>query len=264
MRDLNPKIQNPLISIVTVCLNSEATIAETIDSVRRQKYENFEHIIFDGGSKDNTLAIVNEKEHPKLHLVRGHDAGIYDAMNQAAELSQGEVLHFLNSDDVYDDENVLQSVVDIFSENNRKILCTAITYFNSSKPDAITRHWSTGHFSVNLVKTGWHPPHPGFFCRREVFESNGGFNCKFNIVADFDFMIRACMSYPKYVSVSDMISVRMRTGGASDQSVISMLKNNLDVCESLLEQGVRISKPVYILRRLFAKLMQITNRLRVL
>lgn len=251
--------RHPEISVITVCLNSEATIAETIASVKNQEFENYEHIIFDGGSRDNTLTIVEAESHPKMRLIKGRDSGIYDAMNQAAEFAKGGVLHFLNSDDLYASKFVLRNVADTFFNANQKILCTGIKYFETKNPDLTKRLWIPGVFSSHFIKKGWHPPHPGFFCRREVFDNCAGFNCKFSIVADFDFMIRACLSYSNHVSVNDMISVRMRAGGASDQSIIATLQNNLDVCRSLREQGVQVYGIFYILRRLIEKAMQVVN-----
>jgi glycosyltransferase len=248
--------RQPKISVITVCLNSEATIAETISSVKNQEFENYEHIIFDGGSKDNTLKIVEEKAHSKMYLIKGRDSGIYDAMNQAAKSAKGEVLHFLNSDDLYVSNSILKDVANTFLNTDQKILCTGIKYFDTQNPNVTIRLWTPSAFSRDLIEKGWHPPHPGFFCRREVFDTCAGFNCKFTIVADFDFMIRACASYPNYVSVSNMTTVRMRAGGASDQNIISTLKNNLDVCRSLCEQGFKIYRPIFILRRLFEKAMQ--------
>ena len=249
--------RRPEISVITVCLNSEATIAETIASVRNQEFSNYEHIIFDGGSRDNTLAIVEKEFHPNMRLIKGRDSGIYDAMNQAAEFAKGEVLHFLNSDDLYASKFVLRNVADTFFNADQEILCTGIKYFKTQNPDVTIRRWIPKEFSSQFIKKGWHPPHPGFFCRREVFDNCAGFNCKFRIVADFDFMIRACSIYSNYVSVSDMITVRMRAGGASDQSIFATLQNNLDVCRSLGEQGFQVYRPFYIFRRLIEKAIQV-------
>src|SRR5579872_1339342 len=97
------------ISIITATYNSAATVRDTLLSVRSQQYPEIEHIIVDGDSRDNTLDIVAAFPHV-ARVVSGKDAGIYDAMNKGIGLATGEIIGILNSDDVYNDDNVLTDV----------------------------------------------------------------------------------------------------------------------------------------------------------
>ena len=88
-------------SIITVCLNSEKFLERCINSVKNQNYTNYEHIIIDGGSNDNTLKIIEKNKNYFSKIVSSKDNGIWDAMNKGLELSSGDLICFLNSDDFY-------------------------------------------------------------------------------------------------------------------------------------------------------------------
>ena len=97
-------------SIITATFNSGRTVRDTLESVLRQSFTNYEYIIKDGGSKDNTLEIVKEYAPlfgDRLKVVSEPDKGIYDAMNQGMKMSTGDVVGILNSDDFYTSNEVL-------------------------------------------------------------------------------------------------------------------------------------------------------------
>ena len=90
------------ISIITATYNSEKTLKETLDSVLSQTYKDYEHIIIDGLSKDNTMGIVKEYEkkyNGKLKYISEKDSGLYDAMNKGIKMATGDIIGILNSDD---------------------------------------------------------------------------------------------------------------------------------------------------------------------
>ena len=96
------------ISIITATYNSEKTIEETLNSVLSQSYTDYEHIIIDGVSKDNTLSIIKKYEpkyNGRLKIISEKDSGLYDAMNKGIKNAIGDVIGILNSDDIYASEN---------------------------------------------------------------------------------------------------------------------------------------------------------------
>ena len=97
-------------SIVTVSFNSEKTIEETIKSVVSQTYKDFEYILVDGGSSDNTLEIANRYKKYFKYIISEKDNGIYDAINKGINLTSGNIISILHSDDLYYSENVLLDV----------------------------------------------------------------------------------------------------------------------------------------------------------
>ena len=104
---------NTFFTIITPCFNSEKTIEKTLQSVLNQTYQNFEYIIIDGGSTDDTLSIIEsykEKFAEKLTVVSEKDNGIYDAMNKGIQLAKGELVGIVNSDDFYETD-ALENIV---------------------------------------------------------------------------------------------------------------------------------------------------------
>ena len=104
------------VSVVTVCYNADKTISNTIKSVLEQNFSDYEYIIVDGASKDNTLNIVEgfrsgfEDKGISFKVVSEKDNGIYDAMNKGAKLCSGEWILFLNADDSFADPDVLKDL----------------------------------------------------------------------------------------------------------------------------------------------------------
>src|SRR5689334_8323683 len=91
---------DPLLSIITPCLNRSTYIADAVESVLKQDYHNFEHVIMDGGSTDPTLSILGR--YPHLQVFSEKDQGMYHALNKGIAKVRGEVIALLNSDDVYE------------------------------------------------------------------------------------------------------------------------------------------------------------------
>jgi glycosyltransferase involved in cell wall biosynthesis len=92
----------PLVSVITPTLNQARYIRDTLQSVRDQRYGEVEHVVVDGGSSDNTLAILSaHKQTSRFRWTSGPDAGMYDAVNKGLRMARGEILAYLNSDDLY-------------------------------------------------------------------------------------------------------------------------------------------------------------------
>jgi glycosyltransferase involved in cell wall biosynthesis len=106
-----------MISIITVCYNSERTIERTIQSVLAQNCKNVEYIIVDGLSTDNTLSIINTYASKIDVIISEKDSGIYDAINKGIKNAKGDIVGILNADDVFNDDNVLSTILDTFNSN---------------------------------------------------------------------------------------------------------------------------------------------------
>ena len=99
------------ISILTVCFNSEKTIADTINSVNSQTYKNIEHIFVDGGSEDNTLKILKKNPNKKKKLFIKKETSIYEAMNEGIKRASGIFIMILNSDDILNSNTIIEETV---------------------------------------------------------------------------------------------------------------------------------------------------------
>lgn len=199
------------ISVITVCFNSEKTIRDTLESMNIQKYKDFEYIIIDGLSTDKTLEIVEEyKDKLNLKIVSEKDNGLYDAMNKGIKIASGEIIGILNSDDWYE-KNTLSLVNDFFEHHyDCDILSGAMNLqtFNKKKIKTI--------YKTNLLKIKKEMPvnHPATFVRKEVYNEIGGFNLKYKVSADYDFICRAYVNNKKFYFINKVLT-NMRLGGLS-------------------------------------------------
>jgi glycosyltransferase involved in cell wall biosynthesis len=202
------------ISIITVAYNSEKTIRDTLLSVSKQTNKNIEHIIVDGGSKDNTLAIVAEFPHIKK-IISERDYGLYDAMNKGLRVATGDVIGFLNSDDIYADDRVLDRVAQVFELKNVSSLYSDLQFFEGHA-DNIVRVWNAGCLQRRRFLFGWMPPHPTFFVKKSVYTNFGAFDIKFRQSADYELMLRFLYRHGISSHYLQGTSIKMRVGGASN------------------------------------------------
>ena len=206
------------ITIITVSYNSASTIADTMRSVARQLHPDIEHIVVDGGSTDETLAIIKATGPHVASVVSESDKGIYDAMNKGLLLATGEFVGFLNADDMLASPETVAKIVAAASAL-ADVVYGDLVYVDKDRPTKVIRYWSSGAFSAGRLKYGWMPPHPTLYLRRSVQQTLGEFDLRLRIAADYDFMLR-CLSRPGLrVAYLPEVLVRMRTGGASNRSL---------------------------------------------
>ncbi len=202
------------ITIITVAYNSEKTIRNTLKSVSSQSYPNIEHIVIDGGSKDKTLAIVAEFPHIKK-VISERDYGVYDAMNKGLKLATGEVVGFLNSDDIYADDKVIDRIAQVFETKNVQSLYSDLEFFEDN-PDNVVRVWNAGAIQRRRFLYGFMPPHPSFFAKKSVYTNFGNFDLRFKQSADYELMLRFLYRHGISAHYMQGVSVKMRIGGLSN------------------------------------------------
>jgi glycosyltransferase involved in cell wall biosynthesis len=240
------------LSIVTPTFNSSITILRTIESVYNQNYKNFEHIIIDGKSKDNTLDLIKEFSNYQITCYSEKDDGIYDAMNKGIIKSSGEIIAIINSDDFYADNNVLSDVIDLF-DKGADIVYGGIAYVN--KFGQRTFEWIPSEFNYGCYSAGWHTPHPAFFVRKHLYESKGFFDLNFKVAADFDLMLRL-MEDKNINSVRlPRVLVFMQDDGASSKFV-NIIRGMSDISKSFNKNNIRFNPMKYFLARYLSKLIR--------
>lgn len=244
------------VSIVTVCRNSEDTIGFAIESACKQVYSNIEHIIIDGGSIDNTVDIVNRYKSNVSKFISEKDQGIYDAMNKGIRFAKGEIIGFLNADDVYASETVISEIVAFMQKNCLEAVYGDLVYIDRQDSKKVVRYWKPGEYKIGAFYRGWVPPHPTFFCRKEVFEKFGYFNDSFQIAADFELMLRFIEKHKIHVGYLPRVIVKMRTGGKANV-LRGIIRGNCEIVKSFRLNGLVISpwfflcKPMEKIRQFF-------------
>lgn len=231
----------PKISIITICYNSEKTIAHTLQSVAEQNYENLEYVIVDGASKDNTLKVAEHFKNKISRLISEPDQGIYDAMNKGLNLVTGDIIGILNSDDFYVDNNVISKIAKRFDDPAVDCVHADLYYVNKDNTAQIVRHWKSCAYSPGAFRKGWHPAHPTFFVRKRVYEKYGLFDLNFNLAADFELMLRFLERYKiNSIHLPEPV-VRMRLGGATSKNIKNIIEQNIECYKAFKVNGIKVS-----------------------
>lgn len=214
-----------LVSIITATYNSATTITDTLNSVHSQTHPAIEHLIIDGASSDNTLEIIrNRPGQYRIHSEK--DNGIYDAMNKGIAMANGDIIGILNSDDMYTHPLIIQKVVELFEQENCDAVYGDLIYVDAADTSVVKRQWVAGPYSPKGFLYGWMPPHPTFFVKKSVYEQYGGFNLNLFTAADYELMLRFLYRYGIKVAYLQEVMVKMRTGGASNQSIRNRILAN--------------------------------------
>ena len=171
----------PIISIITVCLNSEYTIEKTIQSVLKQNYDNIEYIVIDGNSNDRTLEIIKKYEGSIDLWISEKDSGIFNAINKGITVCSGDIIGILNSDDLLTEDAL--SLVKKYFENDKIDFV-----FGSVEKERLLS-------GFNKEKISWkfnvYPAHSsGFFVRKKCHIKAGLYDEKFKLHADYDLIYR--------------------------------------------------------------------------
>ena len=215
------------ISIITVVWNNKETIQDAVNSVLNQTYKNIEYIIIDGASTDGTIEIIQSYGDKISKFISEPDGGLYDAMNKGIELSNGDIVGMLNSDDFYIDEFVIENVIKEFEAKDVDSVYADLVYVNPGNLDKVVRFYDSSYFSPGKFAYGWMPAHPTFFVKKEIYERYGVFRTDLKIGADFDILVRFLYIYNISFSYMREVLVKMRTGGVST-SFSSIWINNIE------------------------------------
>ena len=226
------------ISVVTVTWNSAATVADTLASVNAQTHPDVEQIIVDGGSTDATLAIVQAEGKRVATVVSERDKGIYDAMNKGLKLACGDVIGLLNSDDFLASPEVLATIAEAFADPAVDVVYGDLCYVRQNHTSQIVRYWRSGPFRPGSFARGWAPPHPTLYVRRELYDRFGGFDIAYSLAADFELMVRLLEVHRVRTRYLPQVLVRMRMGGASNNSLRNVVRGNREIWRALHHHGL--------------------------
>ena len=243
------------VSVITVAYNSAKTIADTLDSVAMQTHTDIEHLVIDGKSIDGTAEIVLSHVNPQIRLISEPDKGIYDAMNKGFKNATGKVVGFLNSDDFYADTAVLEKIANAFQDPAVDVCYADLVYVTQDK-SRVVRYWKSKLFTKGDFAKGWSPAHPTFYVRKSVVERLGVFDQSYKLAADMEFMLRYLESEQVHAIYIPHVLVRMRLGGASNQSWGSVVQQNKEVFNALRKNGVAFSKIWFWSNKVLSRLWQ--------
>ena len=139
-----------------------------IQSVIAQNFKNFEYLIIDGGSTDKTVQIITQYNNKINIFISEPDNGIYDAMNKGIKLAGGDIIGMLNADDFFTDSSILTTVAEAFKLKQKAPIVYGDLDFVDTQNN-IVRRWHAGIYTPGKFNWGWMPPHPTFYCKKELF-----------------------------------------------------------------------------------------------
>ena len=242
------------ISVITATYNSGRTISDTLESVLRQTYSDVELIVVDGASRDDTMDVVRRYEPRfggRLRWTSEPDRGIYDAMNKGIARATGDVIGILNSDDFYTSDTVLKRVAEAMAGGDIDAVYGDIHYVRDGDLRRCVRYYSSRPFRRWMMRLGFMPAHPSFYCRREVYERCGTFDTTYRVAADFENLLR--LIYVNHIKTRylPVDFVTMRTGGASTSGLSSHRQIMRDHLRALRSNGVWSCTPLLGLRYIY-------------
>jgi len=236
------------ISIITVVKNGEKTILNSINSLKNQNFNNYEHIIIDGNSSDRTKEIILKNcDLNKTIFVSEEDEGLYFALNKAIKLCSGDIIGVLHSDDIYANSSVLKQIEISFYNREVQIVYGDSCFFSGNK---ITRSWNSGNVSISKLEKGWMPPHTTIFIRLSALVQAGLYDTKYKISADYDFTVKCLYKYKMKSRYIPILVTKMQNGGISNNGFRNIIlkikedseilrKYNLNVYQGLILKRLR-------------------------
>lgn len=248
----------PSISIVTAVRNSATTVKDCLVSIQSQTYP-VEHIIIDGASDDNTLEIINNYRAGISKIVSEPDFGIYDAMNKGIALATGDIVGILNADDFYIDEHVIAKVAAMFDELPIDALFADLVFVRPGNLGKVVRYYCGDNFNLSRFASGWMPPHPTFFVKRECYEKYGMFKTDYKIAADFELLARFLVKHRIRYHYLPQVIIKMRTGGVSTSSLKSNIVLNNEILRACADNGIT-TNIFKVYSKYFRKCLQLLSR----
>lgn len=250
------------ISIITVTYNSAATVRDTMESVLRQDYSDYEYIVMDGGSTDGTMDIVKDMEprfEGRMKWVSEKDKGMYDAINKGIRMATGDVVGIINSDDFYHRTDIFGMINRTFEENRDvEAIYGDVRFVKPDRLGKTVRYYSSKHWKPWRFRFGFMPAHPTFFTYKENFEKYGYYQYDYHIAADYELLIRHLYTHKvpaKYVPVDFM---KMRTGGRSTNGWKANVLLNKEIVRACKENGIYTNLPLLFMKY-FVKVFELFN-----
>lgn len=230
------------ISIITATYNSGKTVGDTLKSVLVQTYHDYELLVVDGASKDNTLEVVKKMEplfEGRMRYISEPDKGSYDAMNKGIRMATGDVIGILNSDDFYTSDDALACIAWTLENEKVDAVYGDIHYVDDEDLKKCVRYYSSKPFRRWMMRLGFMPAHPSFYCRKEVYEKYGAFDAEnYRVAADFENLLRLIFVNKIKTHYISKDFVTMRTGGASNSGLESHKRIMRDHLKALKKNGV--------------------------
>lgn len=201
------------LSIITINYNNAKGLDKTLQSVINQNSQDFEYVVVDGNSSDESKKIIDSHKNYIDKSISEPDSGVYNAMNKGIRMASGDYLLFLNSGDKLADQNVLAKILPSL-KNNEDIIYGNLIYSLNELPQTLftpPKNIDLTYFLNSFL------PHPSSFIKKSLFQKIGSYNEKFKIISDWEFFLRAIViNKASYLHIDEVISDFDNSGISSD------------------------------------------------
>lgn len=246
-------------SIITVAYNNVQHIRATIESVLGQTHKDLEYIVVDGASNDGTVEIVNGFADRIDTFISEPDDGVYHAMNKGVEAATGDVVGFVNADDMLATNDVIESLNSEFEQCGADAIYGDAYMVDPREIGKVKRLWRGGEYDKENFKKGWMPPHLGTYIKRKCYLEYGAFRNDLDVSADYELMLRFMFKHGIDVSYFQKVIVRFRLGGVSNRSLRHVWRANQQVKKAWHLNGMA-APPLIALRKPLGKISQFFKR----
>ena len=194
----------PLFSIITVTYNAASTLPATLASVKEQSCKQYEYIVMDGLSKDNTVEMAKAADIPNARIFSSSDKGLYDAMNKAIDEATGDYLIFLNAGDAFHAPDTLQTIADAIVANGRPDIVYGQTQLvNANRQRIGDRHLiAPEELTFKSFAQGMLVCHQAFIASRKIVQH---YDLQYRFSADYEWCLRCLKQSSKNVYVPHTI-----------------------------------------------------------
>ena len=238
---------NPILSIITICKN-EPYIDETCKNILNQSNQNFEWIVIDGASTDDTLDKLSKYKKRMDIFISEEDNGTYFAMNKGINHAHGKYLLFMNGGDLFYNPEVVKMVLpylnrgdaDIFYGDSYRLFEKEKDCFIKTYPDKITKNF----FLTNTLA------HQSSFIKKELFEKFGGYREDFKIVSDKEKWLKFIDKGANFCHISKPLSC-FRMNGVSRQQSDILLQEKKKLLEEYYPQNLLYNTNIPYLQKIF-------------
>lgn len=256
-------------SIITTVRNRVDSIERSMYSVISQNYPNLEYVLIDGASTDGTSETIegiiknqrsiDELTRRKYVFVSEADCGIYDGINKGIQVSSGDIIGLMHSDDVYASSDILSEVeMEFLKDPLIDIVYGDALYYSKKDSTKPKRYYSSSRFSPKSLAWGWIPCHTTMFMRRTVFDRFGFYKTNYKIAADVEYIARIFQgNFLKYSYIAKPL-IHMDIGGVSTSGLKSKIVLNLEFVRALRENDIK-TNIFKILTKYPLKLLELIN-----
>lgn len=218
----------PMISVITITYNAAETLPLTMESVAEQTFADFEHVVVDGASTDETIMIARQMGTPGLRIISERDKGLYDAMNKGLKLARGRYLLFLNSGDRFHSPDTLEHYAAAISAN-----APDIVYGDTEIVDISGKRLGPRHLCAPTILTvesfnrGMLICHQAFMVRREIAPA---YDTEYRFSADYEWCIRCIKASKAGKRINLMrVTIDYLSDGLTDHNKIASLKERFRI-----------------------------------